>query len=360
MPEILNPRERFSLLVIDEPQDRVPIFPLLTSAAAVICNVPLRDYYTNGTVMAKCQLMAQEQFQTDFISIFSEVGIVAEALGSEYHYPETDLPVLSRPLGNDLTAAVKTLAPRLTAITALPDRNFGRLGVYLDAINYAYEAVADRIPVLAYIPAPFTTAQQLVDPESFLAGLIENPDLVWQLLTLATRAVIGFSRAVIRAGALPILVDPLASGSVLSPEQYRQFALPYEKQVVDFWHRYDLDVVLHICGDTTGIIDLMPETGADLISIDRIELDRALKTAGNRVRIIGNFDTTTLWLAGPAEIESAVAAMVLRGKTNPRGYVCATGCEVPLATPPENLAAFVRAGKIAGEYEFPPRTRPRC
>ncbi len=354
MPEILNPRERFSLLVIDEPQDRVPVFPLLTSAAAPLAGVPLRDYYTDGITMAKCQLRAQERFQTDFISIFSEVGIIAEALGSEYRYPEADLPVLNQPLWQDLEQAQCSLDRLQTAIPALPDRNFGRLGVYLDAINYAYQAIADRVPVLAYVPAPFTTAQQLVEPESLLIGLVENPDAVQRLLTLATRAVIAFSRAVIRAGALPILVDPLASGSVLSPEHYRQFALPYEQQVINFWHRYDLDVVLHICGATSGIIGIMPETGADLLSIDQIELDCALNTAGTRVRLIGNFDTTTLWLARPGEIESRVTEMVIKGKTAPRGYVCATGCEVPIATPPENLAAFVRAGKIAGEYEFPP------
>jgi len=28
MKELLTPRERFGLLVIDEPQDRVPVFPL--------------------------------------------------------------------------------------------------------------------------------------------------------------------------------------------------------------------------------------------------------------------------------------------------------------------------------------------
>ncbi|MEN9978889.1 MAG: uroporphyrinogen decarboxylase family protein [candidate division WOR-3 bacterium] len=358
MSELLNPRERFGLLVIDEPQDRVPVFPLLTSYAAGFCGVSLRDYYTDGTVMAKCQLRAQDHFQTDFISVFSEVGIIAEGLGSRYYYPESELPVLAQPRWPDLEQALEEIgtAPSLPALFS---RGFGRLGVYLDAINYAYEAVADRIPVLAYIPAPFTTAQQLVDPEAFLIGLIENPDAVKHLLDYATRAVIAFSRSIIRAGALPILVDPLASGSVLSPQQYAEFALPYERAVISFWHRYDLDVVLHICGDTTGIIPLIPQTGADLVSIDRIPLERALATVGHQVRLIGNFDTTTLWLATPAEIDSGVEAMVRLGKTCPRGYVCATGCEVPLATPPENLATFVRTAKIAGGYEFPPKPARR-
>ncbi len=348
MREILNPRERFGLLVIDEIQDRVPLFPLLTSYAAVFAGVPLRDYYTNGTVMAKCQLQSREYFQTDFISIFSEVGIVAEALGSEYHYPENDLPILAKPKWPDVLTAADTINRKGTALTLA-----GRLEVYLTAIKYAYEAIADQVPILAYIPAPFTTAQQLVEPESFLLGLIENPDAVHKLLHYATTAVINFSRAVIRTGALPILVDPLASGSVLSPDQYRQFALPYEKMVIDFYHRYDLDVVLHICGDTANIINLMPVSGADLISVDKIDLKLALDKVGNKVRLIGNYDTSDLWLNSPALIETRVIEMVSLGKTCPRGYVAATGCEVPLATPVENLVTFVRATKISGKYDFP-------
>ncbi|MGQ9708391.1 MAG: uroporphyrinogen decarboxylase family protein [bacterium] len=355
MAEILTPRERFGLLVIDEVQDRIPIFPLLTSHAAIFSGVALRDYYTRGETMAKCQLQAREFYQTDFISIFSEVGIIAEVLGSEYIYPEDDLPILSRPKWHSLEEAVDAIGACAGHNSASPDR--GRVGVYLEAIEYVYEAIGDRVPILSYIPAPFTTAQQLVDSEVFLLGLLDSPELINPLIRYATETTISFSRLVIRAGALPILVDPLASGSVLSPEQYQQFALPSEKAVIDYWHRYDLDVVLHICGDTTGIISLMPSTGADLISIDKIDLDMALAAVGGIVRVIGNYDTSDLWLETPQRIENQVEKMVVCGKTCPRGYVAATGCEVPLATPKENLLAFVRAAKKAGGYEFPLASR---
>ncbi len=346
MKELLNPRERFSLLVIDEPQDRVPVFPLLTAHAAKFSQVSLRDYYTDGVVMAKCQLRAREFYNTDFISIFSEVGLIAEALGSEFLYPEDDLPVLTRPRWQKIEEAARGLKENLSLK--------GRVAVYLDAINYAWEAIADVVPVLAYVPAPFTTAQQLVDPEEFLLALLEKPELVKSVLDDVTQVVKNFSRLVIRAGALPILVDPLASGSVLSPSEYREFALPGEKAVIDFWHRYDLDVVLHICGDTSEIALLMPETGADLISVDKVDLSEVVAAVGEKVRVIGNFDTTELWLGTAKEIGDKVSGMVAQAKSCPRGYVAATGCEVPIATPEENLQAFVSAAQEAGRYQFPP------
>lgn len=341
MSDLLTPRERFSLLVIDEPQDRFPVFPLVTSHAARVAGITVREYVTSGRAMARAQLAAQEQYGHDFISLFSEVGIIAEALGSEFTYPEDDLPMLSRPRWSSLPDVSD-----LSDGSDVSDR--GRLRVYLDAIGSAYEARGDRVPVLAYIPAPFTTAQHLVETESFLLGLLLEPGKVRRLLDYATHAVIAFSRACINAGALPVLVDPLASGSVVSAGHYRDFCLPYEKKVIDYWHRYDLDVILHICGDTSGIIELMPDTGADLLSIDRIDLKQAVSKVGSRVRIIGNFDTTEIWLASADSIAERVEQMVAEARDCPMGFVAATGCEVPLAAPPENIMSFVQTAKSAG------------
>jgi uroporphyrinogen decarboxylase len=337
--DLLTPRERFGLLVIDEPQDRVPVFPLVTAHAARIAGISVRDYYTDGAAMARSQLVAQETYGIDFISFFSEVGMVAEALGSQFDYPEDDLPLLTRPKWTDLTQADDRV------VDPLRD---GRLRVYLDAVTYAYEARGDTVPILAYVPAPFTTAQQLVDQEAFLLGLLTEPERVKELLAHAARSTVRFCRAIIGAGGLPILVDPLASGSVISAEHYREFALPSEAEVIRYLHRYDLDVVLHICGDTRATIAMMAETGADLLSIDRIEMADAVAGAGDGCRIIGNYDTSAILLSEPAAIEDAVAEMVRAGRRCPKGFVAATGCEVPVDTPPENVRAFVRAAKEAG------------
>ncbi len=340
MRELLTPRERFGLLVIDEPQDRVPVYPLVTAHAARIAGAGLREYYTDGHAMARCQLAAQERYGIDFISFFSEVGLVAEALGSRYHYPEDDLPLLSEPRWREL------VEPDGAAVDPARD---GRLRLYLDAISDAWEARGDTVPILAYVPAPFTTAQQLVDPEAFLTGLLVEPERVKALLEYATQATVSFCRAIVGAGGLPLLVDPLASGSVISAEHYREFALPSEAAVIRYLHRFDLDIVLHICGDTGSIIDAMPESGADLLSVDRIGLDAAIAAAGERCRVVGNFDTSELLLGAPATIDREVRAMVAAGRRCPRGFVAATGCEVPVDTPEENVRAFVRAAREAGE-----------
>jgi uroporphyrinogen decarboxylase len=334
MPDRLTPRERFGLLVIDEPQDRIPVFPLITHHSAAVAGMRLRDYYTDGRKLAQSQLRAQELYGHDFISVFSEVGIVAEMLGSRFNYPDDELPRLAETLLHSVTEFERVTLPDM--------RTAGRARVYYDAIEYAYDAVGDRIPILVYVPAPFTTALNLVPAEELLIELRTNPEQTQQLLDQITDATIRFLKEIVGHCGLPILVDPLASGSVISPRAYKQFALPYERRLIDFLHRYDLDITLHICGDTTPMLELLPESNADLISLDRVDLEKAKQTLGSRLRLIGNYHTTSILLGSPAEIEQQVRAMVAVGRDNPKGYVAATGCEVPLRTPRENVKAFIR------------------
>ncbi|MFO7675229.1 MAG: uroporphyrinogen decarboxylase family protein, partial [bacterium] len=66
---LLTPRERFGLLVIDEPQDRVPVYPLVTVHACRVAGITVREYVTDGVALARAQLAAQERYGHDFISV---------------------------------------------------------------------------------------------------------------------------------------------------------------------------------------------------------------------------------------------------------------------------------------------------
>jgi len=341
MKDILTPRERFGLLVIDEKPDRCNVIPLITSHAATVAGMKLKKYYTNGTAMAKAQIIAIEEYRHDAISIFSEVGIIAEALGSEFQYPEDDLPMLKIP------AMTKVNIDKIKIPNVKKDR---RLPVYLEAIEYAYKSVGDLIPILAYVPAPFTTGMMLCDPNGFLIDTIKNPDQIVSIMDISLKAAIEFCFEIINAGGLPILVDPLASSSVISPMIYRKFAMTYEKELIKFLHRYDFDVILHICGDTGPILDLLPETGADLVSLDQVNMRMVIGKLSKKMRIIGNYNTSKLIFSSPDVITTEVKTMVQQTKSASKGYIASTGCEVPIKAIAENVKAFVTAAKEGGWY----------
>ena len=94
----MNPRERWGLLLIDERPDRPPVFPLVTSHAADVLGCDLIQYCTDGRILAEAQLAALRAYDHEGLSVFTHCGIIAEALGSSYHFSQHEIPVLAEPV----------------------------------------------------------------------------------------------------------------------------------------------------------------------------------------------------------------------------------------------------------------------
>lgn len=343
MPHKMNARERWGLLLIDEFPDRPPVFPLVTSHSAVTGGINLTQYSTQGRALAEAQLKAQAKYRHDGLSVFTDVGIIAEAMGSKYHIRDYEVPILDRPF-LESTEMIDELR--------IPDpAKDGRLPVYLEAIDYLFQAKGDVLPVFAYIPCPFTTAAGLRGVEEFLMDTLLDPDAARQVLEISWEAAVKLSDECILMGALPILVDPLASGSVISRRTYREFAFPYEERLIRYLQRYDLDITLHICGDTTGYLDLIPATGADLFSFDKAPVCDCRKAMGEKVRLVGNLAPHDLLGSSKLDVPGAVGEILREGVLNPKGFVLSTGCEVPIKCDIRRLEVLIAEGMNA-KYEF--------
>jgi len=340
--DILTSRERFGLLLIDEQPDRVVTYPLITSHAAAAAGISITEYCTNGRVLADAQIAAWRMYQHDAISIFTDVGIIAEAFGSHYAIRENDIPILVEP--------VLTSTRKIGELTVPNAETDGRMHVYLEAVERCYDAVGDVVPIIAFIPAPFTTAAQLRGISAFLRDTILTPESAHQLLKISTDAAVILIDACMERGALPMLVDPLASCSVISPNTFTRFALPYTAELMRYMHRYDLDTMLHICGETELILDSICKTGTNLFSFDQNAPEATRSALGSVVRLIGNVSPGDMLFNTPEKIYTAVKDTIAAMKDTPKGFVIATGCEVPIAAPKENVQAFIAAARRYGKY----------
>ena len=111
MAEDLTARERFGLLLIDEIPDRVVTYPLVTSHAAKILGCSVKEYCTNGKMLANAQIAAWKLYNHDAISIFTGVGLVAEAFGSKLEIRENDIPILLEPCLDKLESVEYLVIP---------------------------------------------------------------------------------------------------------------------------------------------------------------------------------------------------------------------------------------------------------
>jgi uroporphyrinogen decarboxylase len=339
MPDEMTPLERFSLLLIDESPDRLIAAPLVTAHAATVAGLAPGDCLKDGKLFARAQLEAQALYGHDAFTVFSDVGILAEAMGSVYRHFADGVPLLETPVvGNpdDLDG----LRP--------PEPDQGRLPVYLEAIRILHQTRGDRVPTFCFVPAPFTTAAGLRGIEDFLVDTVTDPEFALQIVRVAEAAAIPLLDEIVLAGALPVLVDPLASSNVASPATYRKFALPGTKRLIERLHRLDLDVTLHVCGDTAPILADLAATGADLLSFDQTPIGEVRERIGDRVRLVGNVSPQTLLQGDRASVERETAAAMRAGIGTPKGFVLSTGCELAIWTPEENVVAFMKAARAAG------------
>jgi uroporphyrinogen-III decarboxylase len=178
--------------------------------------------------------------------------------------------------------------------------------------------------------------------------LLADPAHLWveELLAICAEVSVAFARAQVEAGADIIGIGD-AIASQISPEMYRRFALPYEKRVFDAVHELGALGRLHICGNTTHLLELMPESGADIIDLDwMVDWPKAGALFGDRLPLCGNFDPVAIMLQGtPQEVYRATLDCL---ETGGRLNISGAGCEIPDNTPPKNLQAQTRALKDFG------------
>ena len=103
--------------------------------------------------------------------------------------------------------------------------------------------------------------------ESMFMDLMDNPQMYVEAAGTIIDNQIRFARAQVAAGADMIGVGD-AVASLVSPQMYEQFVLPFEKRLFDAIHEAGAAVKLHICGDVTNSVGLMAKTGCDVLDLD--------------------------------------------------------------------------------------------
>ncbi len=206
--------------------------------------------------------------------------------------------------------------------------------------------VGDEVFVACCYPSPFTVAATLRGTATLARDLIKNPGLAETILEKSTVLVEDFAEAVAEAGGIPALVDPVATGSILSRQMFERFALPGNRRGLARIKSLGMPPILHICGRTASIIDLMADTGAAVLSVDQIDLAEAKAKVGSRVCLMGNVRPTETLLGGtPDDVRREARRCLADCGDSPGGFILATGCEVPIETPPANMMALMEVAR---------------
>ena len=212
----------------------------------------------------------------------------------------------------------------------------GRIPVVMQALNYLKEKYENHLPLYAGCTAPFTLGGYLWEAEEYFTLPIEDPDRLSAILDWLVNLVGDYANQLLEAGANAIvLIDPSASFNMISPRVFERFLLPVYDRLKNIIQGR---IILHICGDTNGLLNLIQQTGFAGFSFEgpSVTVRNARSVLGNRMALIGNIPTSDSLLFGnPSQVKQDARRALAEGI-----HMLAPACSIPPETPPENLFAL--------------------
>jgi uroporphyrinogen decarboxylase len=138
------------------------------------------------------------------------------------------------------------------------------------------------------------------------------------------------------------LADPVASGDMLSPQAFRRFAAPFLKELVKRAREKGKFSMIHICGNTSKILQDIADIGPNCFSLDKkVDLRQAKNVLGGKVCVAGNVSPTAAFLNGRPEEVVAEAKDCVRAWGRGGGFILTLGCDFPKTVPWENILALM-------------------
>lgn len=336
----MNSLERLIASGKGEELDYVPVAPGIGHYAAIKAKQPMTKVAFNPELMAEVIIQSVERHHHDSCSPITDYGLGTESMGSRAVIRDWEQTYVDNFVVQSETDLAKL---------KLPDPyTDGRMPVILECEKILIDKLGGRVGVNGGMSGPLSFASSLRGTEQILYDMFEKPTLVHQLLDISLEASRSFAEAQVVYGGVKTvnIYDPVAT--LISTPMVEEFSFFYLEQLILHIKSLGSLVLLHICNDTTRLLNRMVEIGADILSLDvQVDLSEAKKIVGERVSISGNVDTSNLVFKTPEEIYQEACSCIESAAIGGR-YTLGSSCEVPIDAPEENIDAMVRAAREFG------------
>jgi len=192
--------------------------------------------------------------------------------------------------------------------------------------------------------APLSCAARILGLEAVLTATIEDPESLLRLLDFSTELVWAMMEPALEHPDIlgANLADPVASGDMISPQTFRRFAAPFLKELVKRVRDKGKYSMIHICGNTSKILQDVVEIRPNCFSLEKkVDLRQAKEALGGKVCVAGNVSPTGAFLNGRPEEVVAEAKDCVQAWGRGGGYILTLGCDFPKTVPLENILALM-------------------
>lgn len=289
----------------------------------------------NPELAAEVTLLPIRAFGMDAAILFSDILIVAEALGFKVVFEESAGPIISPVLES---------AAQVEKIT-IPNAN--------EAFSFVAEEIKLlkkelKIPLLGFCGAPFTLASYLIegrtskDLKKTKQWLYKDPKSFHALLDKITDCSIAYLKLQIAAGVDAVQIFDSWANALAYP-QFREFSYHYLSKICAALKSTNIPVILFCRGSSVFGTDLA-EIAPAAVSLDwNCHLQKMRAQIPKNVAIQGNLDPAILY-APIQSIQKAVRGLIAEMQDDP-GYIFNLGHGIYPDTPVDAVKALVEAVK---------------
>ncbi len=330
----MTPRERVLKLFRKEPIDRMPVFSgqgMVVLPAIKALNLRFPEIHLTGENMAASALRTAEMFGFEGVVIPYDMCTIPEAIGLGISIYQDSEEILYPTLPYKWKTVEEIIIP-----DDLMKR--GRMPVVTKAIQVIREKVGDRLALGSWTLGPFTLAGQLLELDILMKMTLKEKAKIEGLLDRLTDVIIQIGRFYQDLGVDFMSLREMGTGSdLLSPRIFKSMIQPRLQKILEAWRS---PKVLHICGATDLIIEMMNQCGADAISLDqKNHLDQTRKKLGNGALLLGNFDPyNTLCVTEVEKVEGIIKTCIETGVD-----AVWPGCDIWPDVKEGNLRAYIDA-----------------
>lgn len=314
-------------------------------AMANIFGYTTMQYNKDLDIRIKIIEQMRSRFGIDSLPVGLGLRTLGASFGTKLFVPENGIDYVEKHLLNDYSDLdkIEDIDPRKNPI--------------LSSILETAKILRDKFPdmnITTRSAGPITTAISMIPVERLLKDTRKNPEGVHKLLDFSTRNTLKwykvFEEEIGKVGTN--FSDPVTCMNVISKSQFDEFSLPYIKQLID-----GIDKIMgkkpgsHICGKTNKIWSDLADAGLFSFSVDNCEsLQEIKEIVGDRMQIAGNVPPVDVMLYGSIDdvINSCIKCLN-DCSDSPSGFILATGCQLPIGTPEQNVDAFIYAARKYGK-----------
>jgi uroporphyrinogen decarboxylase len=304
--------------------------------------ISVKDYFLSIEHVVEGQKRLQKKYRNDCFYAFHYASIETEAFGGETIFIDEGPPNAGAPV---IASPQDILSLELPNISESP----GLMRV-LEVERQLKAHANGEIPIIGVVMSPFSLPVMQMGFGPYLDLLYKFPAEFKHLMQINEEFCVNWANAQLEAGATAIcFFDPVSSQSMVSPEQYAQWAQPVVKHTIS---RIKGPTATHFAsGRCEKIIDLVADTGTAIIGVSIDEDMRLLKMKSDgRLSLLGNLNGIEMRHWSSTEAEAAVKKAISQAGKGGGFILSDNHGEIPFQVPDETLLEISEARLSWGQY----------